>query len=130
VSLGRYTILVFGVAFATLGLAWPFALRRLDAPARWAVALGALIAVLNTTAAHGLVRWSAGRSTTAFLRAVLGGMVARMALMLLAVLAGVLLLGLPRFPLAFSLLPYFVCFLTMELVILHRQTVASTGAAR
>ncbi len=95
-SLGRYSILVLGVVVATLGLAWPLVLRRLDAPARWAVALGATIAVLNTMAAHALVRWSAGRSTRAFLRAVLGGMIARMALMLAALLAGVLLLGLPR----------------------------------
>ena len=68
------------------------------------------------------MRWSAGRSTNAFLRAVLGGMVGRMVLMLAAVVAGVLALGLPRLPLAFSLLSYFVVFLVMELSILHRRT--------
>jgi hypothetical protein len=130
VSLGRYSILVFGVVVATLGLAWPLVLRRLDAPARWAVALGATIAVLNTMVAHGLVRWSTGRSTSAFLRAVLGGMIARMALMFAAVVAGFFLLGLPRTPLAISLLAYFVLFLTMELTIAHRQTGAPAGAAR
>jgi putative effector of murein hydrolase LrgA (UPF0299 family) len=49
-------------------------------------------------------------------------MVGRMALMLGAVVAGVLLLGLPKLPLAASLLSYFVLFLVMELAILHRRT--------
>ncbi len=129
-SLGRYSILVLGVVLATLGLAWPLVLRRLDTPARWAVALGATIALLNTAAAHALALWSAGRSPNAFLRAVLGGMAARMALMLAALLAAILLLGLPRLPLALSLLSYFVFFLAMELVILHRQTANPARAAR
>jgi hypothetical protein len=130
VSLSRYSILVLGVALATLALAWPLALRRLDAPARVAVAFGASVALANTIAAHALVRWSAGRSTTAFMRAVLGGMVGRMALMLAAVVAGILALGLPRLPLAFSLLSYFVVFLAMELTILQRQTSGPAGATR
>jgi hypothetical protein len=130
VSLRRYSILVLGVVAMTLGLAWPLVLRRFDAPARQAVALGVTIALLNTLAAHGLVRWSAGRSTRAFLRAVLGGTVARMALMLAALLAGMLLLDLPRVPLAVSLLFYFVVFLTMEILITHRRTLTPTGAAR
>ena len=129
-SLGRYTILVLGVAAATLGLAWPLVLRHLDTPVRGAVALGAIVAMLNTLAAYGLVRWSAGRSTRTFLRAVLGGMLARMALMLVAMVAGILLLDLPRLPLAVSLLSYFVVFLTMELAIMHRQTGVPAGAAR
>jgi hypothetical protein len=130
VSLGRYSILVLGVVAVTLGLAWPLVLRRCDSSALQAVALGLTIALLNTLAAHGLVRWSAGRSTRAFLRAVLGGTVARVALMLAALLAGMLLLELPRVPLALSLLFYFVVFLTMELLITHRRTLAPTGAAR
>jgi hypothetical protein len=127
---GRYSILVLGVVLATLGLAWPLALHRLDAPARWAVAFGVVIAVLNTTAAHALLRWSAGRSASVFLQAVLGGMLGRMALMLGAVLAGVLLLGLPRLPLAFSLLAYFVLFLCLELAMLQRLPTTAAGVAR
>lgn len=129
-SLGRYSILVLGVALATLTLAWPLALRRLDAPARAAVAFGASVALVNTIAAHALVRWSAARSTTAFLRAVLGGMLGRMVVMLAAVVVGLLALGLPRLPLAFSLLSYFVVFLAMELTILHRQTSGPSSATR
>ena len=124
-SLLRYTILVLCVAAATSALAWGVALRRADAPTRWAVAFGAALAVANTLAAHGLVLWSSRRSTNAFLGAVLGGMVGRMGLMLVAVVAGVLLLGLPKLPLAVSLLSYFVLFLVMELSILHRRTSAA-----
>ena len=124
-SLLRYTIFVLCVAAATTALAWGVALRRADAPTRWAVAFGGALAVANTLAAHGLVLWSARRSTNAFLGAVLGGMVGRMGLMLAAVVAGVLLLGLPKLPLAVSLLSYFVLFLIMELSILHRRTSAA-----
>lgn len=129
-SLGRYSILVLGIVAATLGLAWPLVLRRLDAPGRGAVVLGAAIAVLNTTAAHALARWSLARPLRAFLRAVLGGMAARMAFMLGALLAAILLLGLPSLPLVFSLLSYFVVFLALEIVILHRQTLTSLRAVR
>ena len=129
-SVRRYSLLVVCLALATLAFAWPLALRRLDSPAALAVGLGAAVAVLNTVAAHALVRWSATRTTTTFLRAVLGGMVARMALMLGALVAGVLALGLPKLPLAASLLSYFVLFLVLELAIVHRQTIAPAAAAR
>jgi hypothetical protein len=129
-SLVRYSILVTGIAAATFAVAWAVALRRTDAPVRWAAAFGGLLAVANTLAAHALVLWSARRSTNAFLAAVLGGMVGRMALMLAAVVAGVLLLGLPKLPLAASLLSYFVLFLIVEISILHRQTNAAAGSGR
>jgi len=124
-SLLRYTILVLCVAAATSALAWGVWLRRADAPTRWAAAFGGTLALVNTLAAHGLVLWSSRRSTNAFLGAVLGGMVGRMGLMLVAVVAGVLLLGLPKLPLVVSLLSYFVLFLVMELSILHRRTSAA-----
>ena len=127
-SLLRYTILVLCVAAATSTLAWGVALRRADAPTRWAVAFGGALAVANTLAAHGLVLWSSRRSTNAFLGAVLGGMVGRMGLMLVAVVAGVLLLGLQKLPLVVSLLSYFVLFLVMELALLHKRTSAGAPA--
>jgi hypothetical protein len=121
-SLLRYTILVCGIGATTFALAWGLALRRADGPTRAAAAFGGTLAVANTVAAHALVRWSSRRSTNAFLGAVLGGMVGRMALVLAALVAGVRGLGLPRLPLAFSLLSYFVLFLVLELTILHRRT--------
>jgi hypothetical protein len=127
-SLARYTIVVAAVAVASFSLVWAVALRRVEAPVRHAAAFGAALAVANTLVAHALALWSQRRSTNAFLAAVLGGMVGRMALMLAAVAAGVLLLGLPKLPLAFSLLSYFVLFLVMEIATLHRRTSAPAGA--
>jgi hypothetical protein len=127
VSLTRYSVLVLGIALATFALAWAVALRRADGPTCWAAAFGAAVAVANTVAAHALVRWSGPRSTKAFFGAVLGGMIGRMALMLAAVVAGVLGLGLPKLPLVGALLPYFALFLVLELSIPHRQTGARTA---
>jgi hypothetical protein len=130
VSLGKYVLLVLGVAVATLTLAWPLVLGGLGSPAHRAVALGVVIALANTTAAHALVRWSSRRPTGVFLKAVLGGTVARLAFMILALLAGILLLDLPRLPLAVSLLSYFALFLALELAILHRRPLVATEAGR
>jgi hypothetical protein len=44
-----------------------------------------------------------------------------MALMLGSVVAGVLVLGLPRLPLVASLLGYFMVFLVLELTLTHRH---------
>lgn len=129
-TLGRYALLVTGVAVSLLALAWALGLRRLDVASRWAAVYGSALAVLNTILAHFLVLWSARRSTNVFLGAVLGGMVGRMALLLLAVVAGIVLLGLPRLPLAVSLLSCFVLFLIMEMTILHRRTTALPGTER
>jgi len=120
VSLLRYSTFVLLVAAATLaavGLAVPA-----ETKARAAILFGAVLAILNTLAAHALVSWSERRSTPAFFGAVLGGMVGRMALMLGAVVAGVVLLELPRLPLVVSLLGYYTLFLVMELTVQHRHT--------
>jgi hypothetical protein len=122
VSLGRYTLIVLAIVAGGLGIAWPLGLRGLDSKARWAVAFGGALAAVNTLAAYALASWSIGRSTNAFLAVVLGGMVGRMGLMLAAVVAAVLALGLPKVPLAISLLAYFVVFLVMELAFLHKRT--------
>jgi hypothetical protein len=130
-TLGKYTMLVLGVVAAAAAVVVPLALRDLDAPARAAIAYGTALAVLNTLAAHALVVWSEGRSTQAFLRAVLGGMLGRLVLVLAAVVAGVLVLGLPKVPLALALLSFFIVFLFMEISILHRRTgTPAAGLAR
>lgn len=118
-SLLRYSILVLAVAASTLAaVALVVPAGR---PARLAVAFGAALASLNTLAAHALVGWAEHRSTKAFMGAVLGGMVGRLALMLAAVVAGVLGLGLPRLPLVVSLLAYFALFLAIELALQHQH---------
>jgi hypothetical protein len=120
VTLLRYSILVLLVVTATLAAV--VLLAPAEAPTRLAVFVGAALATFNTLAAHGLVSWSERRSTQAFFAAVLGGMLGRMALLLGAVLLGVLVLGLPRLPLVVSLLGYFTLFLVLELTVQHRNT--------
>jgi hypothetical protein len=124
VSLGRYTLVVLALLGAGLGAAWLPLLRGLEPRARWAALLGGALAALNAITAYLLVLWSASRPTGAFLRAILGGMVGRMAFLLAAVVGAVLGLGLPSVPLTVSLLPYFVLFLVLELAVLHMRATA------
>ena len=121
-TLARYTAVVLGAVGASLCAAWPL----LAAEARPAVLTGALLAAVNTVCAYFLALWSAGRSNNAFFTAVLGGMLARMTVLLGALLVGVLVVGLPKLPLTFSLLAYFVAFLVLELAVLSRR---ATGAS-
>ncbi len=121
-SLGKYSLLVIGVAVSSLLLAWPLVLRRMDGAGRWAAFYGSGLALVNTILAHFIVLWSDRRSTNVFLGAVLGGMVGRMGLLLVAVVTGIVFLDLPKVPLAVALLVYFVLFLVVELTILHRRT--------
>lgn len=112
---------VTAAVIAPLGVLWM--LKGGTDP--WAVrsaAFGASLAGLNTIVAYGLVLWSHSRSTKAFMGAVLGGMLGRMAFLLGAVVAGVGVLDLERIPLVAALLGYFVLFLVVELAVLHRPT--------
>jgi len=122
VSLVRYALIVVAVVAGSLGLGWPLLRATLGPEGRRAAVFGGALAAANTLLAYLTVRWSERRSTNVFLRAVLGGMVVRMALMLAAVVAAILVLGLPRVPLAVSVLSYFVLFLILELAVLHKRT--------
>lgn len=128
-SLARYALIVLGIVGGSLLLLVPALAGVLDRAGRLALLLGGALAAANTLLAFFLVSWSEKRSTTAFLGAVLGGMLGRMALLLLAVVAGVVGLGLPKIPLALSLLSYFVLFLVLELMVLHKKT-TRTAASR
>ena len=121
-TFARYVAVVLGAVGASLCAAWPV----LASEARPAVLAGALLAAANTILAYYLAIWSAGRSNNAFFVAVLGGMLARMTVLLGSVLVGVLVLGLPKLPLIFALLAYFVAFLVLELAVLSRR---STGVS-
>jgi hypothetical protein len=126
VSLARYAAVAAGTVAVSLGALWPL----LPASMARAALVGATLAVVNTVVAYGLAVWSANRSTNVFMGAVLGGMVGRMGVMLAAVVGAVLLLGLPKVPLAVSLLSYFVLFLVFELALLHRKTSHGAEASR
>jgi hypothetical protein len=126
VTLARYAFLVLaivGVSFALF-----LAIVPLDSPGRAAAALGAGLAAVNALAAYFLLVWSEHRSPTTFLRAVLGGMAGRMAFLLAAFVAAVLVLDLPKVPLAISLLGYFVVLLALELTVAHQRTSSPRGA--
>jgi hypothetical protein len=113
-------LIVASVVAGSLALALP--LFRLDSSASLAAVLGGALAAGNSVAAYGLVLWAEGRSNVAFFRAVLGGMLLRMTLLLLAVLGGVLLFELPRLPLVLPMLAYFVLFLALELGVVQRRS--------
>ena len=120
-SLGRYTVFVLAVVSTSLALVWLGFGQRLSGAAMRGVVMGGGLAAANTLAAYALVRWTERRSTNAFMGAVLGGMVGRMGLMLAAVVGAVVVLGVPKVPLALSLLSYFVFFLAFEIAVLQRQ---------
>jgi hypothetical protein len=124
VSLGKYAIVVLAAVAALLAAAW----QVLPPETAWAVAAGGVLTAFNTIFAYGLVLWSTGRPTNVFLGVVLGGMVARMALMLVAVTVAILTFGLPKAPFTISLLAFFTLFLGLELTILHRRTSGLAGA--
>ena len=92
--------------------------------------LGALLAAANAIAAYALVRWSEGRSTRSFVRAVLGGMTLRLLTMLAAVFLAVKVAGLPPRPFLASLFVHFALFLAFELAVVHRAQPARLEAAR
>jgi hypothetical protein len=119
VSLSRYAQVVTAVAGVSLALLWPLAGAL--GPGGWlAAAAGAALAVLNALAAYWLVRWSEGRTTVWFFRAILGGMLVRMTLLLAAVAASLLAMGLRPVPFLVSLLGHFIAFLGLETAVLSR----------
>jgi hypothetical protein len=128
-TLSTYALRVTAMAAGSLAVLWPVLYRTAEPAAPQAAAYGAVLCALNTVAAYGLVGWAQRRSTNAFLGAVLGGMLGRMAVMLAAVTIGVLVLELPQLPLVFSVLAYFTLFLVFELNVVNR-TVRSQAAAR
>jgi hypothetical protein len=119
VSFSRYAQVVIAVAGVSLALLWPLAGAL--GPGGWSAAgWGAALAVLNTLAAYWLVRWSEGRPTVSFFRAILGGMLVRMTLLLAAVAVVLVTGGLSPVPFVVSLLGHFVAFLALETAVLAR----------
>jgi len=127
VSVGRYAGIVGAVVAVTLAAVVMGLAGRLASGDVTAVLIGAALAAANSIAAYWLVVWSAGRSNVWFFRAILGGMLGRMTFMLASVVAGVLLFGLPRLPLVFSLLAYFVALLVFELAVVSRRLSRPAG---
>ena len=127
-SFARYLAVVTAVL---AGSALLFALGfqgRVAGPSQRAVAFGALLAALNTVLAHGLLCWARDRSLKAYLIAVLGGIAARMALVLGLLLAGLAALELRPLPIVFSLLGYYAVFQVLEFYSLGKARPATLVA--
>jgi hypothetical protein len=122
VSFKRYALIVALIVVSSMLLVLTGLAQVLDAPARLATMVGGMLAAANTLVAYFLVGWAEKRTTKLFLGVVLGGMLGRMAVLLMAVVAAILYFGLPKIPLAVSLLAYFVVFLVFELRVLHQKT--------
>lgn len=117
-SFGRFAGIVGATVAATMLVALP-ALRSSEGGPT-ATLLGALLAAANVLLAYALVLWARERSQTAFLRAILGGMAVRMALLLLLVLVAIRVFGVAQMPFVLSLLGHSMVFLALELRVLHR----------
>jgi hypothetical protein len=127
VSLARYVLIVAAV----LAFSAPLALALsgpVDPGARRAAAFGALLAALNTVLAHALLCWAKGRPLKAYLVAVLGGIAARMALVLGLLLVGLWVLELRPLPIVASLLGYYALFQILEFRTLKDASFAQAGA--
>jgi len=127
VTAPRYAAIVFLSVAAAVATVLVGLRERLGPGDVVAVAVGATLAAVNSVAAYGLVAWSMGRSNGAFFRAILGGMLVRMTIMLGAVVAGILAFDLPRLPLVFSLLAAFVPLLAFELAVISRRLARPAG---
>jgi hypothetical protein len=119
-TLWRYVGLTTGIATASLTPL--LVLLPMDVAQRRAVLVGTAMAALNTIAAYAIALWALSHSPRAFMGAILGGTLGRMALLLGGVVVAVLALGLPAAALAAALLSYFATFLALELVVVHRAT--------
>lgn len=124
-SFAGFTAVVAVTLTATLALS----AAGLEPRAAQAVGAGALLAGLNALAAYGLVLWSRGRSTGAFMKAILGGLSLRLLTMLAAVVVVLRVVGMPERPFVASLLSHFVLFLVVELWLVQRGTPTPSGAA-
>jgi hypothetical protein len=121
VTLGRYALVIIAILAVTLSGSGVVLAGRHSPRALLAVLFGALVAALNSLLAHAIMRWSDDRPTGEFVKLVLGGMAARMVLVLAAVAAGVTVLALSRLPLLLSLLIHFGVFLAVEMVVVSRH---------
>lgn len=125
-SFARYAQVVVAVAGTSLLLLRPLA-PQLGAAGWTAAAWGAALAVLNTLVAYRLVRWSRDKATVTFFRAILGGMLVRMALLLVAVAVALRAASLPAAPFVVSLLGHFVVFLVLETAVVSRTQAPSVA---
>lgn len=88
-----------------------------------AVAVGAAMATVNVLLGYAAIVYAQGKSYTTFLKAVLGGMGLRLALMLGTLVVLIKVAGMHAVALTVSLLGYYAVFLVLELLYIQRNVV-------
>jgi hypothetical protein len=86
-----------------------------------AVLAGGVLSTLNVLLGYLAIEYSFNKSYSVFLKAVLGGMGARMMLMLGALLVLIKVFGFNVVGLVVSLLSFYAIFLVLEVVFIHRK---------
>ncbi len=89
-----------------------------------AAAAGGLLGLGNVLLGYLTVEYAFEKSYTAFLKAVLGGMGARMLVLLGALLVLVMVLHLHRAALVISLVVYYSVFLVLEILYIQKKVLA------
>jgi len=89
-----------------------------------AVAIGGILGLGNVLAGYWTIEYAFEKSYTTFLKAVLGGMLARMLGLLAAVLMAIVLFHVQAVALVVSLLLYSAVFLFLEIIYLQRKMLA------
>lgn len=108
---------------AAAAAAYPL-LRFGSAEIACAVGAGALLSTLNVLVGFLTIEVAIGKSYTAFLKAVLGGMGVRMVLMLGALTLLITVFHLHTVALAVSLLGFYSVYLVLEILYLQKKVVA------
>jgi hypothetical protein len=119
----RFPLQVLGaLAVVVLVSAYPLA-RYASADEILAASVGALLSTINVMLGFVAIEYSFDKSYTTFLKVVLGGMGARMALMLVALLVLIKVVGLHTVALAVSMLLFYLVFLVLEVLFIQRKVV-------
>lgn len=103
-------------------LAYPF-WRMFPPDIAAAVVVGALMATVNVLLGYAAISYAQGKSYTTFLKAVLGGMGVRLALLLGTLVVLIRIVGMHAVALTVSLLGFYVIFLILELLFIQRNVV-------
>jgi len=88
-----------------------------------AASVGGLLSTVNVLVGFLAIEYSFNKSYTTFLKMVLGGMGVRMALMLVALLVLIKVVGLHTAALTVSLLGFYVIFLILEVLFIQKKVV-------
>jgi hypothetical protein len=104
----------------TVLLAYPLA-RLATRETILAVVAGALLSTINVLLGFLAIEYSFEKSYTAFMKAVLGGMVARMTIMLGAMVALILLFHVDAVALTVSMLGFYLIYLVMEVQYVQKK---------